>query len=181
MWKFEREVENIQTNKGRVAKKVINVPTAVIEEMELESGGEDVDFEGEQRDEVRVEIPQDIFKVVSGSVLGGQGEPVEALSSTFLYNLVSDKMDIDLGELYEREIQEIVQDLESSGRKAGVDNSPARDVKAEMIEREECLRESRKKGDGKMSSESSDENDHIVIEDSMEGEVYMVRSMVQDG
>jgi len=49
-----------------------------------------------------------------------------------------------------------------------------------MIERVECSRESRKKGDGKMSSESADETDHIVIEDSMEGEVYIVRSMVQD-
>jgi len=177
----EREFENVQAIKGRVAKKVINIPTADIEEMELESRGEDVDFEGEQRDEVRVKIPQDILKVVSRSVLGSQGEPVEALSSIFLDNLVSDRMDIDLGELYDREIQEIVQDLEVSSRKAGVDNSPAREVKAEMIEREEGSRESRKKGDGKMSSESVDETEHIVIEDSMEGEVYMVRSMIQDG
>jgi len=164
-----------------VAKKVINVPTVVIEEMELESGREDVDFEGEQKDEVRVEIPQDILKVVLRLVLGSQGEPVEALSSTFLDNLVSDKMDIDLGELYEREIQKIVQDLEASSREAGVDNFPAREVNAEMIEREEGSRESRKKGDGKMSSESADEAEHIVIEDSMEGEVYMVSSMIQDG
>jgi len=89
-------------------------------------------------------------------------------------------MDIDLGELYEREIQEIVQDLEASSREAGVDNSPARKVKAEMIEREEGSRESRRKGDGKMSSESADETEHIVMEDSMEGEVCMVRSMIQD-
>jgi len=113
-----------------VGKKVINVPTSVIEEMELESGGgEDVAFEGEQRDEVRVEIPQDILKVVSRSVLENQGEPVEALSSTFLNNLVSEKMDVDLGEQYEREVQEIVQDLEASGREAGVDYSPAREVR----------------------------------------------------
>jgi len=53
----EREVENVQAVKPRVGKKVINVPTSVIEEMELYSGGEDVDFEREQKDEVRVEIP----------------------------------------------------------------------------------------------------------------------------
>jgi len=81
----------VQAIKGRVAKKVMSVPKVVIEEMELESGGENVDFEGEQRDEVRVEIPQDILKVVSRSVLGSQEKPLEALSSTFLDNLVSKK------------------------------------------------------------------------------------------
>jgi len=50
-----------------------------------------------------------------------------------------------------------------------------------MIEREEESRESKKRGDGKMSSESADETEHIVIEDSMEGEAYMVRTMMQDG
>jgi len=120
---------------------------------------EDVDFQEEQRDEVRVEIPQDILQVVARSVLEDHGEPGEALSSTFLNNLVSDPMDVDMGEQYEREIHEIVQDLEASGREAGVDNSPARAVKEEMIEREEVSKESRKKGDGKMSSESAEESE----------------------
>jgi len=69
-------------------------------------GGEEVDFENEQKDEVRVEIPQDILRVVERSVMGdkeeGVIEPVEALSATFLQSLVSDKMEIDLGEQYMR-------------------------------------------------------------------------------
>jgi len=36
-------------------------------------------------------------------------------------------MNVDMGEQYEREIHEIVQDLEASGREAGVDNSLARE------------------------------------------------------
>jgi len=130
-------------------------------EMELESGGEEVDFEKEQRDKVRVEKPQDILKVVARSVLANQEEPVEILSSTFLNNLVSDRMDVDLGTEYEREIHEIVQDLEALGREAGLDGSPARAVKEELIEREEVSRESRKKGDGKTSSDSAEEVEHI--------------------
>jgi len=137
----DREVENVKAIKDKVGKKVLNVPASVMEEMELESGGEDVDFEEDQRDEVRAEIPQDILQVVARSVLKDHGEPGEALSSTFLNNLVSDRMDVDMGEQYEREIHEIVQDLEASGREAGVGISPARDVKAEMIEREEGSRD----------------------------------------
>jgi len=44
-------------------------------------------------------------------------------------------MDVDLGEEYEKEIHEIVQDLEASGREAGLDGSPARIMKEELIER----------------------------------------------
>jgi len=174
-------VENAKVVKGKEGKKVINIPTLLIEKMELESGGEEVDFEGEQRDEVRVEIPQDILKVVARSVLANQEEPVEMLSSTFLNNLVSDRMDVDLGEEYEREIHEIVQDLEASGREAGLDGSPARAVKEELIERVEVSSESRKKRDGKTSSDSAEEVEHIMIEDSVERETYMIRTMMQGG
>jgi len=42
-------------------------------------------------------------------------------------------------------------------------------------------RESRKNGDGKVSSDSAEEIERIVIEDSMEGETYLIRTVVQDG
>jgi len=90
-------------------------------------------------------------------------------------------MDIELGEEYEKEIHEIVKDLEASGREAGLDGSPARTMKDELIEREEVSRESRKKGDGKVSSDSAEEIERIVIEDSMEGEAYMIRTVLQEG
>jgi len=118
-------VENVQSKTEKRGKKIQSIPTPVIEEMELESEGEEVDFEGEQRDEVGVEIPQDILKMVVHSVLGDQekkgGGPVGALSSAFLQSLVSDRMDIDLGEECEKKIHEIVQDLEASGREVGLD------------------------------------------------------------
>jgi len=90
-------------------------------------------------------------------------------------------MDIDLGEEYEKGIHEIVQELEASCRETGVDGSPTRVVKEELIEREELSRESRMKGDGKMSSDSAEEVERIVIENSMEGETYMIRTMMQEG
>jgi len=58
---------------------------------------------------------------------------VEELSSTFLRNLVSDKMDIDLGDDYEERVHEIVQELEESGREAGSTESPSKTVKEELI------------------------------------------------
>jgi len=83
----------------------------VVEDMDLESGEEEEDFEKEQRNEVRVEIPQDILRIQGA----GGIEAVEALSTTFLQDLVSDRMEMDLGEEYDQRVQEIVQDLEESG------------------------------------------------------------------
>jgi len=113
-------------------------------------------------------------------------ETVEILSTSFLQSLVSDRMDVDLGEEYDLSVQEIVEDLEQSGREAGFSGSPSRVIKEELIEREEILREGRKVGDGKVSSESTEEVKKIIIEDSVEEENYMVRavgteSWVQEG
>jgi len=55
--------------------------------------------------------------------------------------------------------------------------SPSRVIKKELIEREEISRESRKVGEGKVSSKSTEEVERIVIEDSVEGESYMVRTL----
>jgi len=60
-------VENVKGLTGKRGRKVINIPPPVVEAMELESGGEEVDFGQEVRDEIRVEIPQDIFQ--SGGAL----------------------------------------------------------------------------------------------------------------
>jgi len=127
------------------------------------------------------------LRVVERSVLGvqeggGEIEPVEALSATFLQNLVSYRMDVDLGDEYEERVHKIVQELEASGREAGLEESPSRTMKEELeeIEIEETSRESRKVGDGKVSSESAEEIDRIVIEDSMEGESYMIRTVGQE-
>jgi len=176
-------VENVKSVTEKRGKKVISIPAPVVEEMELERGGEEVDFEKKQRDDVKVEIPQDLLKVVVRSVTGeqegGEIEPIEALSPTFLRNLVSDRMEMDLGEEYEKEIHEIMQDLEESGREAGLDKSPSRAVKEELIERE-MSREGRKTGDGKVSCDSAEEVERIVIDDSMEGKSYMVRTVGQE-
>jgi len=76
-----------------------------VEEMDLESGEEEEDFGKEQRNEVCVEIPQDIMRIVERSVLTPQvdrgAEAVETLSTTFLQNLVSDRMEVDLGDEYD--------------------------------------------------------------------------------
>jgi len=99
--------------------------------MEVGSGGKEVDFEKEQR----VEIPQDILRVVTQSVTGDQEkremEPVETLSVTFFQNLASERM--DMGEEYEREISDIVQELEESRGDAGSTDSPSREFKEELI------------------------------------------------
>jgi len=160
-------------------KKVISVPAPIVEEMEVGSGGEEVDFEKEQREGVRVEIPQNILRVVTISVTGDQEkremEPVETLSLTFLQNLASERM--DMGEEYEREISDIVQELEESRGDAGSTDSPSRKFKEELIEREDISREGRKVGDGKVSSESTDETERIVIENSVGEESFMVRTV----
>jgi len=61
--------KNITMKKG---KKVISVPAPIVEEMEVGSGGDEVDFGKEQREDVRVEIPQDILRVVTQSVTENQ-------------------------------------------------------------------------------------------------------------
>jgi len=70
----------------------LNIPEGVVEEIDLESGEEEEDFEKQQRNEVCVKILQDIMKIVERSVLTPEGdrgaEAVEALSTTFLQNLV---------------------------------------------------------------------------------------------
>jgi len=74
------ETENVKAIvPDKKAKKALNIPAPVIEEMEMESGEED-DFRAEQRNEVMVEIPHDILTVQAG----GEAGAVEALSATFL-------------------------------------------------------------------------------------------------
>jgi len=113
-------------------KNLISVPAPIVEEMEIGSGGEEIEFGNEQR----VEIPQDILKVVTQYVMGDQEkneiEPGETLLVTFLQNLVSKRM--EMGEEYEREISDIVQDLERSGGDAEVIDLPSRKFKEELIE-----------------------------------------------
>jgi len=89
-------------------------------------------------------------------------------------------MDITLGDDYEARVHEIVQECEESGKEAGLTESPSRTVKKEVIEREENERGNRKVGDGKVSSESAEEIEKIVIEDSVEGESYMIRTVGQE-
>jgi len=52
-------------------------------------------------------------------------------------------------------------------------------IKEELIEQEKISREGKKGGDGKMSSESTEEK-RIVIEDSMEGDSYVVRTVAAE-
>jgi len=173
-------VENVKAIIEKKVKKIVTVPAPIIEEMELKGEEVEVDFEREQIYEGRAEIPQEILNEVARTMQGGHEgdeiEPVEILSTTFLQSIVSDRMDIDLGEDYEERVQEIVNELEESGREAEVENSPSRDVKEELIERE-MSRENRKTGDGKVSSDSAEEGERLVIDDSTEGERFMIRTM----
>jgi len=66
-----KAVENVQANKGRVAKKVIKVPNPIIEEMELEGGEVEIDFETEQCAQKRGEVAQKIFEEVVRDMQGG--------------------------------------------------------------------------------------------------------------
>jgi len=98
-------VENVKAvGPDKRLKKILNIPAPLIEEIDLES--EEEDFRKEQRNEVRVEIPQDLLRLQN---VGGLG-PVEVLSTTFLQGLMSDHMDI--GEEYDLSVQAIVEDLE---------------------------------------------------------------------
>jgi len=113
---------------------------------------------------------------VTGDQEKNEIEPGETLLVTFLQNLVLERM--DMGEEYKREIGDIVQDLEGSRGDAGLTDSPSREFKEELIDREEILKRGRKGGDEKVSSESTDETERIVIEDSVGEESFMVRSRV---
>jgi len=73
-----------------------------------------------------------------------------------------------------------VEDLEQSGREAGLSGSPSRVIKEELIEREEISREGRKVGDRKVSSESTEEVVKILLEDSVDEENYMVRAVATE-
>jgi len=110
----DKEVENVQLIKDKREKKTLNIPESEIEEMDLESGEEEENFRKERRNDVRVEILQDILRVQD---VGGLGPTIEVLLTTFLQGLMSDRMDI--GEEYDLSVQEIVEDLEQPGREAG--------------------------------------------------------------
>jgi len=148
----------------------VSVPSPIVEEIELDVVEVEIDFE-KDHDGV-AEIPQDIVNKVVDNLNEregqGEGEPVEILSATFLQNLASDKMDLDLGEEYDDRVQEIVDELEESGREAGLNCSPSREIKKELIEEEILLRGNRKTGDRKVSSESTEEIERIIIDDSNE-------------
>jgi len=172
--KNKGDVENVKKVITGKVKKVVSVPAPIIEEMELEGEEVQVDFEREEVIIGQVEISQEILDDVSRTMQGGHevngSQPIENLSTTFLQSLVSDRMKIDLGEDYEDRVREIASDLEGSGRGIEEINSPSREIKEELIDREmdkESLSNYRKTGDGKVSSDSADEEERIVIEDSM--------------
>jgi len=91
--------------------------------------------------------------------------------------MVSDKMDVDLGKDYDLSVQQVVEELEQPGKEADLSESPSREIKEELIEREGISREGRKVGEGKVSSESAEEGDRITIEDSVWDEDYMIRTV----
>jgi len=112
-------VKNVKAIIKKKGKKIVSVPAPIIEEMELKGEKVEVDFEREQVNAGWAEISQEILNVVARTMQGGHEgdeiEPMETLSTTFLQSLVSDRMDIDLGQEYEERVQEAVHDLEESG------------------------------------------------------------------
>jgi len=106
-------------------------------------------------------------------------ETVEVLTTNFLQEILSDKMEMERE--YDLCVQEIVQELEGSEGEGGLGGSPSRSVKEELIGKEEIFRNSRKLGDGKMSSESAEEIEKIIIEDSIEEDSFMVRTVGLEG
>jgi len=173
-------MENGKTMVEKKTKKTVSVPAPIIEEMELEGKEIEIDFEIEQRNECGAEVSQKILNEVARSTQGGQEgdatEPVEALSTTFLQNLVSDKMDVDMGEEYDLSVQQIVEDLELSERETELTNANSRLCKEELMGRE-GIRENRKLGNGKVSSERAEEADKITIEDNVDEENCMIRTV----
>jgi len=166
--------ENKKLVKEKKGRKILEIPAIVVEEMDVEGREEDIGID--QRTEVVVEMPLDLP--------GGQDvvkieEPVEALSSTFLQEILSDK--IEMGEEYDLRVKEIVHDLEESRGEAGSTGSPYRSIKEELIEKEDISRDSRKGGDGKISSESAEEIEKITIENSSDGDSFMIKTVELQG
>jgi len=86
-------------------------------------------------------------------------------------------MEIDLGEDYEERVREIANDMEESGKDVGEINSPSREIKGELIDREmekSFVSTHRKRGDGKVSSDSAEEGERLIIDDSIYGENFMI-------
>jgi len=121
--------ENVKAVTERKIKKAVSIRPPIVEEMELDVVEVEIDFEKDQ--EGAAEIPQDILNEVVNNLNegewqgGGEIEPVETLSATFLQSLVSDKMDLDLGEEYDDRVQEVEDELEESGKEAGLNSSPS--------------------------------------------------------
>jgi len=121
-----------------------------------------------------VDIPQESPGILEKEI----GGPVEEISSTFLQGILSEQM--DMGKEYDLNVQAIVHELEESGREAGLGGSPSRSFKEELIENEEMSRNIRNGGDGKVSSESTEETEKIVIEDSAEEESFVIGTVITD-
>jgi len=106
--------ENVKAATERKIKKTVSIPPPIVEQMELDVVEVEIDFEKDH--DGAAEIPQDIVNKVVDNLNEGEGqgevEPVETFSATFLQNLASDKMDLDLGEEYDDRVQEIVDELE---------------------------------------------------------------------
>jgi len=178
--KSQGVVENVKMIAEKKGKKTMSVLPPIVEMMELEGGEVEIDFEVERSTEGRGEVSQKVFEEVVREMQGsreGSSEPIEALSMTFLQNMASDKMDVDLGEDYDMSVQQIVEALEQSGKGAGLSESPSREMKEELIRKKEISRKGRKVGDGKVSSESAEEVDRITIEDSVGEEKNMIRTV----
>jgi len=122
-----------------------------------------------------VEIPHDILIVQGGEQAGA----TEAFSAAFLDVLVSDHVLMELDDVGEEKVEEIAQELEDSGREAGLTESSTRLIKEELIEREETSRERREGGEGMVTNNSMEVIERIVIEDSIEKENYMIRTVGQ--
>jgi len=169
-----QEVENTKMVKERKGKKVLEIPERVVEERDVEGGDED--FGIDQRMEVIVEMALDLPGRQEVVEIEGT---VEVLSSIFLQEMLSDRM--EMGTEYDLRVQEIVHELEESGVKIGLVGSPSRSVKEELIQREEIYRDIRKGGDGKISSDSAEDIEKITIEDSSDGDSFMIRTVGLQG
>jgi len=123
------EVENINTIKEKKGRKVLEIPERVVEEMDVEGGEED--FGIDRHTEVLLEMPLDLPVVQEVIEIG---DSVEVLTTTFLQEMLSDKM--EMGREYDLRVHEIVQELEESGGEGGLGGSPSRSVKEELIGRE---------------------------------------------
>jgi len=157
-------LENKKSVKEKKIKKSLAIPESVVEEMELEKGEDE--FGIDQRTEVLLEGEEE---TLTGQGVGGG--PVEDLSVTFLQNILSEGM--KMGEEYDIRGSE-AQEFEETGGGAETEYISSRDLKEELIE---MARDDRKEEDGKRSSESTEETERIVIEDSSEGDSFMVRGV----